>query len=488
MTVNALVDELAKAAVEEHRVPGEVRREVGRKRDAVRTVAMGIGLAARWANEPQGDGRDAATFTTAREAGGIKVAGKGRGRQRVECSCRTVQLGGHNLVKAEGVWKCVVCGRSSKHWHRVAHELCAGNRALKWSQRARKLAGVGAGGGTDGAGHVRFLSDDMVWCDRCGATATHHAISLAQPCKGKPRPGGAEHNLRLLRRGINPITRLAFREGPFPEPGSNAKPQVAAESERWGGRGTVPEVSAQARGQGGRSASVKLPTAKQRLEALRKRVIEKERRLRGACAGVEDGGGGGAGAVGVAVGVGAVAVGAVGGAVCGGPEGVGREGLPRLRIRGKRAARSDGIWCEKCGGQHAGSRCPHFPGDRDRHVDAWCGYGTSRSVTGGEMNALSAVWTATEVTKMPMDGNCLFHALEHLKDGATGRDRAQELRGKVIGFMERCPWKVIGGASLEAWVWGESGLRMGEYVKKMRGGAWGGGSSWRCTWSLRSAG
>ena len=32
VTVNALVDELAKAAVEEHRVPGEVRREVGRKR------------------------------------------------------------------------------------------------------------------------------------------------------------------------------------------------------------------------------------------------------------------------------------------------------------------------------------------------------------------------------------------------------------------------------------------------------------------------
>ena len=91
------------------------------------------------------------------------------------------------------------------------------------------------------------------------------------------------------------------------------------------------------------------------------------------------------------------------------------------------------------------------------------------------MDALSAEWTATEVTKMPMDGNCLFHALEHLKDGATGRDRAQELRGKVIGYMERCPWKVIGGASLEAWVWGESGLRMGEYVKKMRGGAWGGG-------------
>jgi hypothetical protein len=82
---------------------------------------------------------------------------------------------------------------------------------------------------------------------------------------------------------------------------------------------------------------------------------------------------------------------------------------------------------------------------------------------------------AMEVMNMPMDGNCLFHALGYLRDGATGRDRAQELRREIIGFMETCPWKVIGGASLEEWVKRESGLGMKEYVKKMSGGAWGGG-------------
>ena len=204
-------------------------------------------------------------------------------RTGVERSCRTVQLGGHNLVSKGGGWECLVCGRTSKQWSRVAYERCKGNRALKWAQRARELAGVGARGGTDGAGHVRFLSDGMVWCDRCGATATHHAVSLALPCRGKPRPGGAEHNLRLLRKNINPTTRVAFREGPFPEPGSNAVPTSAIESGRWGGRGVVLDGAAWARGLEKCSASVKQLTARQRMEALRRRVREKELRRRGGC-------------------------------------------------------------------------------------------------------------------------------------------------------------------------------------------------------------
>ena len=142
--VNAMVDELAKAAVEEHRVPVEVRREVGRKRALVRMVALGVGLAAREANEVNGDGRDAATFTTERRGMGKD---KGMRKQRAVRSDRTVQLGGHNLKKSEGGWECVVCGRASKHRHRLAHEMCAGNRALKWAQRARRLAGSGGGGG-----------------------------------------------------------------------------------------------------------------------------------------------------------------------------------------------------------------------------------------------------------------------------------------------------------------------------------------------------
>ena len=41
--VNALVDELAKAAVEEHRVPKHMRHEAARRAARVKRVALGIG-------------------------------------------------------------------------------------------------------------------------------------------------------------------------------------------------------------------------------------------------------------------------------------------------------------------------------------------------------------------------------------------------------------------------------------------------------------
>ena len=285
--VNALVDEWAKEAVEEHRAPVEVRRVVRAKRARLKLIAMGIGLAGREANEAGEGGRDAATFTTGK---GRKARGSVGGRRRTERSARSVQLGGHKLERAEGGWGCAVCGRSSKHWHRIAYEQCAGNKALKWALRARRMVGAGGWGGTDGAGHIRFLSDDMVWCDRCGATATHHAVSLGLPCRGKPRPGGAEHNLRLLRKGVNPITRMAFREGPFPEPGSNARPVMTVESGSWGSKGgTWQALEWRRAGTEGRGRSGE-PTAQQRLEALRRRVVEKEKKRREEAAGEAGGG------------------------------------------------------------------------------------------------------------------------------------------------------------------------------------------------------
>ena len=99
--VNAFVDELAKAAVEEHRVPAEVRSEVGKRRELVRYVAWCIGLAAREANEVGGDGRDAKTFATAQRGEGNEEKKRGRAAR----SSRSVQLGGHNLRKKGEGWE-----------------------------------------------------------------------------------------------------------------------------------------------------------------------------------------------------------------------------------------------------------------------------------------------------------------------------------------------------------------------------------------------
>ena len=69
---------------------------------------------------------------------------------------------------------------------------------------------------SDGGGHVRFISGDVIWCDRCGAYAISQAIGLAKPCVAKPS-GGTATRLGLLRRGLHPITRLPLGDDTLPE-------------------------------------------------------------------------------------------------------------------------------------------------------------------------------------------------------------------------------------------------------------------------------
>ena len=94
---------------------------------------------------------------------------------------------------------------------------------------------------------------------------------------------------------------------------------------------------------------------------------------------------------------------------------------------------------------------------------------------GGDTVSPALEWVVREVTKMPMDGNCLFHALVFVRDGGTDEHRALELRREVIGAMSTDPGRVIGGASLEEWVRRDSGVGMREYADKLLAGAWGGG-------------
>ena len=112
--------------------------------------------------------------------------------------------------------------------------------------------------------------------------ATHHAVGMALPCRGRPRPGGMEHHLRLLRRGINPQTNAPFREGPYAEPGAGASACVAHwGAEAWGtGRGEVRE---------GRKG-VGETDAGRRLAELRERVKAKAERNR--CEEVKEAGSG----------------------------------------------------------------------------------------------------------------------------------------------------------------------------------------------------
>ena len=103
--------------------------------------------------------------------------------------------------------------------------------------------------------------------------ATHHAVGMALPCRGKPKPGGAEHNLRLLRRGVNPYTGTHFRDGPYAEPGSKCSLEGCSRAvQAWGsGREGESEAIPQ-------KNDASITKAKQRLIQLRQRVLEKAKK------------------------------------------------------------------------------------------------------------------------------------------------------------------------------------------------------------------
>ena len=277
---NEAVDLLAKAAVEEHRVSEDKRKLVVARDARVRLVAYCIGMAATQANQTEEKGgRD----SRPRFGGEEKQHGQGgngherqimRAKPRMIRHLRSVQAGGHRLVMTGNSWECLVCRCKAKRWNEVAHQMCKGSVAEKWARHGRALACSGQFLGTDGAGHIRYLTDNTVWCDRCGATATHHAIRLSMPCEGKARAGGAQHNLKMLRKGFNPITKQVAKEGPYPEPGLIGKPRSGEEEdERWGTKGYGVWK--------GRMAERLKPksegglTARQRLDNVRKRVRER---------------------------------------------------------------------------------------------------------------------------------------------------------------------------------------------------------------------
>ena len=135
-------------------------------------------------------------------------------------------LGGHDIRRTANRWSCDCCRAYSATWASLAPFKCSGSAAAAWATRAARLSEVAGhrGGGSDGAGHSRFLSDSVVWCDTCGCYADNFAVALARPCSGRPNQGsGSAHCLKLLRQGIHPRLRTKFRSGPFPEARAGAQ-------------------------------------------------------------------------------------------------------------------------------------------------------------------------------------------------------------------------------------------------------------------------
>ncbi len=300
---NAMADALAKRGASLHRVPSHVRRIVTESRDAAWWIARAVGFATWAANnngtQPRRD---------AEPDGGWKKSHQRQRRRRpakAAVEARPMVLGGHRLVRTRSEWRCVTCGDKSTVWSRIAPKKCLGAAAARWADRARRLAeeaGAPDQGGSDGAGHVRFMSDSTTWCDRCGSYADAFAVGLARVCAGRPSCAGKEQHLRRLRRGRHPVTNIAFSSPPIPEPRPGARlrpePPPPARLETWGSmggsmddvRGAVERLRAEAineRQRRGRRDPVPeaAPSAAQRLVQLRARL-----RQRSAAAADTDGG------------------------------------------------------------------------------------------------------------------------------------------------------------------------------------------------------
>ncbi len=237
---NERADALAKKAAMATRVPLAVRKALLRTEADARQAAVHVGRATWVANSfPEAPHRDSAPpVRRRREDGSLARAAPRRGRVAPAVTARPPGLGGHTMHgSAAGGWACSVCRRSAARWRDIAPERCPGSAALAWARRACALL---QNGGTDGAGHVRFLSDAVVWCDRCGSYAESWAVGLARRCPGGPRNDGKAQHLRRLRAGRHPETGQPFRAGPFPEPtpgACQAPTALAVATEPWGSVG-----------------------------------------------------------------------------------------------------------------------------------------------------------------------------------------------------------------------------------------------------------
>ena len=112
-----------------------------------------------------------------------------------------------------------------------------------------------------------MISDDVVWCARCGSYGGERAKGLAQPCPGRVlygRRSGRTQQLAALRSGRHPRTGAALGD-----------PRLLDLSEA-SSCSASPPVSDQRVAEGGRAVSMCAAPAVSRLEALRRRIVAKE--------------------------------------------------------------------------------------------------------------------------------------------------------------------------------------------------------------------
>lgn len=146
-------------------------------------------------------------------------------------------------------------------------------------------------------------------------------------------------------------------------------------------------------------------------------------------------------------------------------------------------AEKDGPPCERCDGDHRSADCPHYKHARPSHRDAWLHFGNRKSERGkdstgrsprGEVLRESEGWS---VARQPGDGSCLFHSLCFAESRARNAhpNDAHSLRAEIAAWLLRHETdELASGDTVREVVKWESGLGVADYVRRIRGHAWGG--------------
>lgn len=128
------------------------------------------------------------------------------------------------------------------------------------------------------------------------------------------------------------------------------------------------------------------------------------------------------------------------------------------------------LCCDKCDGPHETENCPHFKKARDKHPDAWTGYGKTTRVSESEGDGAPVVRNA-RVIQQPGDGSCLFHSLCY---GLADSSSASELRRDICRYIRRNPDMTIAETPIEDWIKYDSNDTVAQYANRMEGNVWGG--------------
>jgi hypothetical protein len=192
---NEVADALAKSAALLSRVSASVRAQFDKAACDITDLGVAIGLVTQAANAFVVNGVTLRDSTAARPRKPV-----GYQRPVRALAIRPVPLGGHDLRLVGKMWRCCICKHSTATFSSLCGRKCAGSAVAAWAARAVEDA---ARGRSDGGGHRRMLSGDVLWCRVCGAFSATRAVGLAKACTG--RPGGSGRLARLLR-GCHPVT------------------------------------------------------------------------------------------------------------------------------------------------------------------------------------------------------------------------------------------------------------------------------------------